>query len=238
MCAFFDTPGVFMDDPGLFYDDDSPLPRRKKMKKKIKLGLDKKSIPEKIAFGDQVITKLTGNASLPDSAEALAAFSAVHTQFKSDYAALLAAKTTAQEKKSTCDTCHGSWDDSMRSLALAVEYESDGSAPVIQSGGFELRGLPVPVGTLDAPANLMAATNGLEGVMRLRWEKVHGAMNYVVERTLNPLLPEGWQQVGMPTASSFEDVDLTPGTKYFYRVAANGADGLGGWSDVTWKMAV
>ncbi len=58
---------------------------------------------------------------------------------------------------------------------------------------------------------------------------VSGATGYVVERA--PGSGGSFAQVGTPTASPFEDKELTPSTAYRYRVAAVNSAGTGSFSD-------
>jgi hypothetical protein len=79
-------------------------------------------------------------------------------------------------------------------------------SPAAHEGGDG--GAPSTVSALPASAT----------AIQLDWESVSGAASYHVERSTDH---EHWKVVSQPvTQTSFTDADLSPGTTYFYRVAA------------------
>jgi|ERR1051325_481007 hypothetical protein len=238
MLYYFDTPGLTMDSPGVTLDGGPPLLQPTHHMKKIRLGLQKKSVTQKFSFGQQLITKITNNAAVPDTAALLAEFVLINNQLGSDHNTSEGARQTAQEKTSALGACQALWNDKVAQLAMQVELETGGNAVDIQSCGFDLRGTPAPIGELPAPTGLTLRTNGISGVLKLKFKAPKGAEGFVVERTTNPNQEDSWEQVGLPMRGAFTDQGLTPGTRYWYRVAANGTAGLSGWSGVIWMMAI
>lgn len=118
-----------------------------------------------------------------------------------------------------------------------VQSVAGNDPTIVLSANMEIVPMAPPVGELVAPEKLVVKTNGLEGVIRLNWPRVRGTRNYAVERTTNPNDSATWEQIAMPPRASYVDEGLTSGTKYWYRVAANGAAGLGPWSNVASKVA-
>ncbi|HEY1016190.1 MAG TPA: Ig-like domain-containing protein, partial [Herpetosiphonaceae bacterium] len=72
-----------------------------------------------------------------------------------------------------------------------------------------------------APANL-AATPG-NAVVGLAWSSVPGASGYNVYRSVLP--GGGYQQIGSPAATSFNDATVANGRRYYYVVKARDAAG-------------
>lgn len=238
MPYYFDTLGLKIDSPGVTFDGGPPLIKPTHPMKKIRLGLQKKNVTQKHSFGQQLITKITNNPVVPDTAALLAEFILINNQLGSDHNTSEGARQTAQEKTSALSACQVLWNDKVTQLAMQVELETEGNAVDIQACGFDLRGTPAPIGELPAPTNLTLRTNGISGVLKLKFKSPKGADSFVVERTTNPNQEDSWEQVGLPTRGDFADYGLTPGTKYWYRVAANGTAGLSGWSGVIWMMAI
>ena len=90
---------------------------------------------------------------------------------------------------------------------------------------------PPPAQPPAAPANLAVAQLSLTSV-RVTWDAVSGAASYQLERA-SAQQPGVFSQVGgaIPT-NSYDDIGLTAGVGYSYRVAATNAGGTGGYSSV------
>ena len=89
--------------------------------------------------------------------------------------------------------------------------------------------------SLRPPQNLLGIATDIEGQTKLKWNLVRGAKSYIVECATSPDGP--WVQVTVTTRISCLATNLTPGTKYWFRVRAVGAAGLSGWSDPAAKLA-
>jgi len=86
-----------------------------------------------------------------------------------------------------------------------------------------------------APQNLVADFGALEGTSVLNWGSVRGGKSYLVDCASNSNGP--WTQVAVTTDTQAVISNLVSGTKYYFRVRALGAAGLGPWSDIAAKMA-
>ena len=62
--ASYDTAGVFYDS-GVFFDGFVPPQPRKTPMAKVKLGLDKLTPDQMVAFANTIKTAMTGNANFP-----------------------------------------------------------------------------------------------------------------------------------------------------------------------------
>jgi len=141
-------------------------------------------------------------------------------------------------------------DVSMRSLRDYATVATDGNGALIVEAGFDLVRLPSPVGELPAPANGRVMATDKDGQAVIRWNRVRGASSYVVEYRLEaepvrpaPLPGEGdeptnragnelWKAGALTQSANATIVGLRSATYYLVRVAANGASGLSGWSDL------
>ena len=204
---------------------------------KIATGMRGASELEQVTRVRSYATGMTGNAHFPNAAALVAeatdaADNTVEAINNYDTAVSLCAMRLTQ-KRAALQALRGR----ATSLVGHVISVADDNPEVAQSANMTVVFAAAPIGELLAPADPVATTNGLEGVIKLRWAKVTGAKNYVVQRTTNPNDPATWQQIAMPPRTSFKDEELTSGTKYWYRVAANGAAGLSPWSAVVSKVA-
>jgi hypothetical protein len=124
------------------------------------------------------------------------------------------------------------------SLGSKVQTISEGDAAFINAHGFDVVGAKTPVGPLPAPAGLEATMSDQPGQVDLMWEPVRGAKTYIVQKCADPMTEGNWQQVDLCTKSKFTVTGLVSGTKYWFRVAAKGAEpGNSPWSDPAQKMA-
>ena len=132
-------------------------------------------------------------------------------------------------------TAEGELDALLIQEAAYVENIANGEASIILLSGFPLAQEPTPIGQLPPPQNLLGTATDIEGTVKLKWNLVHGSKSYIVECATNPNGP--WNQVTVTTRVSCVAANLTPGTKYWFRVRAVGAAGLSGWSDPAAKLA-
>ena len=124
------------------------------------------------------------------------------------------------------------------SLGSKVQTLSEGDAAFINAHGFDVVGAGAPIGALPAPAGLEATMSDQPGQVDLMWEPVRGAKTYIVQKCADPMTEANWQQVDLCTKSKFTVTGLVSGTKYWFRVAAKGADpATSPWSDPAQKMA-
>jgi len=85
---------------------------------------------------------------------------------------------------------------------------------------------------------MLSATAGdHEGEVDLAWDGVAGARSYVIEKSADPPTATSWGHGGVATKSRASINGLTPGTRYWFRVAAVGTNGQSGWSDPATRIA-
>jgi hypothetical protein len=81
---------------------------------------------------------------------------------------------------------------------------------------------------VTAPVAVQAANTEVAGSVRLTWQPVKGATEYVVASSRETTT--SWQSVAVTSTASYDFVDLPEGTKYYFRVACNTKAGQGPWS--------
>ena len=77
---------------------------------------------------------------------------------------------------------------------------------------------------MAAPANPSAQAVG-QTEINLTWDTVPGATGYAVYRGTSSGGP--YTKIATPTQNSYSDTGLTPGTTYYYQVAATDSSGEG-----------
>ncbi len=204
---------------------------------KVKLSLRDLTVPQKVQFLRQVVTAMTGNANFATPSPTLASITTKTDDLETKFNDAQAARLTAQQKTALQDTAERAADAAVTQLASYVDNTTAGDAAKIQSAGMEVRATPAPVGTLPAPAGLVATIGDLDGEIDLDWDSVRGATSYVMQRSVDPPTATSWQSAGVVTKSKGSVTGLTSGTKYWFRAAAVGAAGQGAWSNPATRTA-
>jgi hypothetical protein len=204
---------------------------------KIKLGLFRMPVSEKIILADTIVTKMTGNPNFITPVPALAAITAKKT-------ATITAQNTAEVKRSDAKGATEDLADAAKELdmiltqaALYVENVSGGDVAKILSAGMNVKDIATPVGPLPPPLALSAMAGNNDGEIDLNWEPVYGARSYVIQMTTDPNVPESWAHKANATESYAVILGLTSGGKYWFRVAGVGAAGQGAFSGAESKYA-
>ncbi|MBI3194933.1 MAG: fibronectin type III domain-containing protein [Ignavibacteriae bacterium] len=205
---------------------------------KVKLGLHRLSVPEKLTFTETILKSMTGNASFPDPQPPLAEIEDAAKFLKEAQADQEASYQIAQSKTSIRDDKEKILNDKLTSLAGYVERTSAGDDAIILSAGMEVKAAPSRLSALTIATNLSATMGDGEGEIDLSWDPVTGAKSYVIEMSLDPPTATSWSQVAVSTNSSKTVANLKSGTKYWFRVAAIGGNNLqGSASDPATKVA-
>jgi hypothetical protein len=204
---------------------------------KVKLGLNRLSVLERIALAGKIVTSMTGNPNFVTPVPALADITAKTT-------VTLTANDDAQIQRQQAKTATEVLADAAKDLdkiliqaALYVENISGGDEAKILSAGMSVKDVATPVGPLSAPTDLYAEVGGGDGEIDLNWKPVFGAKSYLIQMTTDPNVPDSWAFKRNSTESFTAITGLTSGTKYWFRVAAVGAAGQGDFSDPAAKYA-
>jgi fibronectin type III domain protein len=203
----------------------------------VKANVSKLNATQTMLFGRSIVTAMTGNGVFPTPAPPLASITSAATALET---AINVAIAKRAESKLSTTQMH----DAQKALALLITQEgnyvqsaSGGDAAKIESAGFEVRNPPAPIGDLPAPADLELDANVNPGHMGMRWTPVTGAASYVVERAPDGTAPLDYSSVANPTSAKAEVNTMTSGTRYWFRVAAVGAAGVGMWTLPVSKVA-
>ena len=191
---------------------------------------------ETLQLTQDIITKVTGNPHFGTPNPTLTALQALLTTATDAVNAYDATRQSLTMLRTDREDAMEALKEGLRALAGYVASASNGDATIILSSGMNVRQDPAPIGLPAAPQNLSAQFGANDGTSVLDWESVRGGRSYLVECATNALGP--WTQVALTTDTQTLVTNLISGTKYYYRVRALGAAGLGPWSDLATKMAL
>lgn len=204
---------------------------------KIKLNLASLTISEKIARAQQIVSALTGNANFISPQPSLSSVTSAINNLNAAFAAAQTARSDAKNKTTIQSQMEEALDGALSQLANYVESISGDDETKITSAGMDVREAKSAVGDLTAPTGLEAAAGDRDGEIDLTWDKVKGAVSYVIERSADPPTATSWSHAAVATRSQTTVGGLTSGTKYWFRVAAVGTNGQSPWSDPATKLA-
>jgi len=173
------------------------------------------AFPEKIKFGRNVHTMMTGNVNYPTPDVPLADIKA-----KTD---LLEAQMVAASHGGTPETAllHQTakeWDDMMRDEARYVDRIAKGNEAMIRGAGFNVSKQPIPYVRPEFSAKL----GEQPGTAKLRKQAVQGAKSYIWQSSKDvlPIGEDGWKNAKVTTQASTLIDGLDTLTIYWFRVAA------------------
>ena len=184
---------------------------------------------------DTIITGTTGNADFTTPNPTLAALQTLFDDGTTSLSDVANAESALAMKRLARESKFAEIRNSVTIFATWAVQKCAGDRMKLQSVGLEVRADATPVGPMPAPGNLNSFGGEMEGSIDLQWDPVRGRYNYFLECAQNPAGP--WTTVYTGRASSATCGALTPGAEYWFRVRAQGAAGVGPWSDVTRKRA-
>jgi hypothetical protein len=204
---------------------------------KIKLNLQRLTIPEKIAQSRQIVAAMTGNDDFKTPQPTLQQVADAVNELEAAYDAAQTARQDAKTKTLTQNQAEEAHDRLLVQLAGHVESVSGGDEKKIMGANMGLRSPQTPAGDLDAPTALSASAGKRDGAIDLRWGKVERARSYVIERSGDPPTATSWTHAAVSTKAQATVGGLTSGTRYWFRVAAVGPNGQTPWSEPATKIA-
>ncbi|HEV7406597.1 MAG TPA: fibronectin type III domain-containing protein [Chthoniobacteraceae bacterium] len=204
----------------------------------LKLELRKKDVNEKLGLGTTHIAKMTGNADYPAGTRVPtdADFAALQAALQAAVDARAAAAATLTQKDLLVDAAEANWDVGYTARGTNCEAITPGNAAALAGAGFALRGEPVSVGPVTAPANVRATMGDMAGEVDLMWEPQKGASTYLIFYKEH-LATGDWIQATATQKSKATVEGLTSGKTYAFRIQPVGKDGPGPLSDEVVKMA-
>lgn len=205
---------------------------------KLKLNLRKLPVPEKITRAREIIAALTGNPDFPSPNPTLAAAATITDDLETAYHEKQVAKQAAEAKTATQNEREDVFDRTFSQLAAHVESVAGDNERMIKSAGMDTRATAASSSAPpDAPQSLNITGGDVDGEIDLSWEPVDGAKTYQIEQSPDPPTATSWSHASATTKSKATIDGLKSGTRYWFRVAAVGINGQGGWSNPVSKIA-
>jgi hypothetical protein len=218
---------------------------------KIKLDLQSLTDLEMVDETKIIATKLTGNANFPvqpllpatltNDATTLDGLIQQRAALDSQSQQLTLQIRTARLK---CESDIGLEASYVEQVINTIVAPATAVDPVVAAAKAKSAGMDVvgsshtPVGAMPKVEGLKATQGDANGSVDLQWNPVkRGLNNYIMEQTDDPAGLTGWKTIGTPSKSSMIATGLTSGTRYWFRVSANGAAGSGPASDAATKVA-
>lgn len=210
---------------------------RRPIMAKVKLSLKDLSDSELLELSRAHIAAMAGNANFTTPTPSAASFLTTTDAFEAKMTAKDTAVAAAKEAVLERDDARAAQEDVLRQRGAYVDTTSAGDAIKIASSGFATKAPATPSGLPGQPQSVAASTGDLEHTIELAWDRMRNVNSYVIQKCPDPENPANYVLAGISTKSSATIAGLTPGTKYWFRVAAVGAAGQGPWSDPAAKMA-
>ena len=182
--------------------------------------------PVKIAFGRNVVTLMTGNANFPTPDIPLTVLKEKNDLLEQK---LIASLNDGKTEKAELNRVEKEWDKLMRYEALYVDRIADGDEAIMKGAGFNVSKQPVT----NPKPELWATAGNRPGTVKLRRQVIQGAKSYIWQNCINTF-PESESQWDFADATSQATVileNLTPVTRYWFRVAAVTTEGTSAYCD-------
>lgn len=188
----------------------------------VALNYNSMSAIEKTVFADKVISAMTGNTALPSPYPTVATLSATNANLKAAIAAasLGGINTTATEHEKEAVL-----ERTLKAIAGYVEYEANNNEAIVLSSGYNVK---QTAGKVIKGFNV--TQGALSGTALLETKNI-GNCSFVWALCLDPLSANAWEQQKITLQSKTTITGLTPGVKYWFRVALITKDGQQSWSD-------
>ncbi|MEP6663429.1 MAG: fibronectin type III domain-containing protein [Verrucomicrobiota bacterium] len=183
-------------------------------------------------FGENVITRLTGNPGFTTPLVSMAVLTGAQTAFAS---AIVAAQQGGKQATATKNAAREALIALLQQEAAYVQSIAGEELPLLLSSGFENTNTNRTQVPLSKPL-VDQVDNPMSGQLGLRLKPVYTARAYEVRMSYGTT---GWQAVGVFTQSRVVIPDLTPGTTYTLQARAiGGSTGYSDWSDPVSHMAM
>lgn len=204
---------------------------------RVKLNLAKLNVAQKLDLAKQIIASLTGNANFPTPTPTLAQLNTITGNLQTAHDEAQAARQVSKNKTAVRDQMEDVFDDAFTKLAGYVSSISGDDEALITSAGMDVAQPKTPAGPTGTPTNFNSSTGDSDGEIDLSCNSVPGAQSYVFEQSTQAPPNAAWTHLQTTTKSSHTATGLASGTRYWFRVAAVGPNGQGGWSDISTRIA-
>ena len=186
----------------------------------------------------RVLVAITGNPNFTDPVPALADFEPLVNDYRAKHE--IASRRGSALEISEKNESRRLLLEALKQLAFYANTVADGSQPVLVSSGLILASQPSEVFVPDIPRLLRLRDGRISGQMRLDFEPVKDAWEYLytVSGTVDEQGGIVWPEPQLTTRSNLNFIDpVEPGTTYYARVRARNSKGLGDWSETVSLIA-
>lgn len=190
----------------------------------VKLSLYNLSVSAILTYGRRIVSMMTGNPNFPTPEPPLADVTVSLDGLQVAEEAMPGGPEATDLRNVRLEEVKQKLND----LRNYVEFIAKGNSTIILSSGMEYRSANTPVGILPAPEPVTGKNGVAVGSVKLKWKRVPKNTGYRVEATTNP--SEGWPIVVEAEKASTTIYGLTPGTKYYFRIATLSHAGYEGYS--------
>lgn len=201
------------------------------MKAKVALNLTNLDNRAKLARLQKVITKLTGNAALPNPNPSLPATQAAHDAAEDQLDLIDQKEQELVQLRLTRDLLMETAMNNYDQLGSFVENKSSGDPAIITGGGFDVVGERQPAPPVGQVMNLTLTHSDHEGAVDAAWNRDRSARSYEVQASPDPMSASSWTPNQIAPRSTCTIQNQSPSSKLWVRVRAIGSDGPGLWSD-------
>jgi Fibronectin type III domain len=196
----------------------------------VKMDLSKRPDLNLLAFAENHIVEMAGNANFQRPIPTAPAFELLVEDFRLTVADFEAAKVALANASKAKDAARLSLTEGFTTRGNYVQTMSNGNALVISSSGLELRKPRTPLGQLPWPQDFRVELNGARGLMVLQWKAVPKAKGYAV-RYRDVDSGEAWKEVPRTGKPKLELTNMEVKITYAFQVCAlGGAGGQSLWS--------
>ena len=186
----------------------------------------------------RVLAAMTDNDNFPDPAPSLAELEPLVNTYRTRHE--IASRRGSALEISQKNESRQLLLEAFKQLAFYINTVSDGSQPMLVSSGLILASQPREVYVPDVPRLLRLRDGRVSGQMRLDFEPVKDAFEYLytVSDTVDGQGNVVWPDPVLTTRSKRNFIDpVEPGTTYFARVRARNSKGMGDWSETVSLIA-
>lgn len=198
----------------------------------VKLGISKLTSTMLVEKGRNVHDHLLLNASYPTLQALLPALATACDVLEDANQAMEfnGGKETANNKR----VAEQALRSMLKDFGGYVQGISEGDKGKILSAAFDVTKQRTPLPAPEAPPELRVTRTAVEGLLKVRWKDVYGAVLFYLEMRSG----EGeWTRVATTTRTRHEMHDLSTGKEYSFRVQAVASSGISPYSEVVTQKA-
>lgn len=200
-----------------------------------KLILDYKRYSDKdlLMISSNVVTKLTGNVNFPETQPTIAAFTLLQTKFSE---CLQKANGGDREQIALKNQAKEALTDSMRLLAMNIDWLANGDKAKLLSCGFILASVGDRSTSLGQPKNFKILDTQSIGQLKLQCNRADNALSYVFEFAYEEDFLNNVWTIKTASTRSLVISGLISGKKVYARIKAVGRKGQESYTETLWRI--